>query len=125
GKHFLNLLLARPTKQLPWSRPIIAILVMYSLVSVYVWGFFLWRLLPSLWSRLGHYHHLFAIVWAQLAGGNFPMLRDVLALVVSTFLLVISLMMVWRLGVALLAPALTQTFSVIRNLSRRVRAAHL
>lgn len=90
---------------LPWPRLVIAILFVYTPLTLFVWGFFLWRLLPLLGERLVSYPGIvFGLVSALVRGASVSG-QETRALLSSTFLLIIAGLMIWRLlgplGVAL------------------------
>lgn len=96
-RHLVDRLRGRSPRPLPWPAWVTAVLAFYAPLTFVVWAVFLWRLVPHLWSRaLAYPRHLGAVLesvaaWAPPAGD------DLRILLVSTFLLLISLLMTWRL----------------------------
>lgn len=102
ARHFVDRVRRREAEPLPWPLAITATLVVYSVGTVLVWGVFLIKLLPTVWTRLLEYPKLILTLMSQLVGGLVPTWPDLRTLLVSTFLLLISLLMLWRFAKPLL-----------------------
>ncbi len=51
-KHYWHRLRGRPAEELPWSERVTATLAVYSVLSIAVWGFFIWKIAPRVWSSV-------------------------------------------------------------------------
>lgn len=65
-------LTGRVQKPLPWPTTVVAVLVVYSLVSVIVWGYFVGVALPNLWQNLVTYPLQLSLLLK--VGAPFPVL---------------------------------------------------
>jgi len=99
-RHTLDRLRRRPVAPLPWSAAVTAVLIIYSVVSIGVWGFFLSRIGPMLTARLGSLPaHLADLLLA-------PSFSSFGALFTSAFMAVFSLFITWRLLRSMILPPL-------------------
>jgi putative peptide zinc metalloprotease protein len=98
GKHFYHLLLRRNPEALPWPTPVTVVLIIYSLVSITVWGTFLWRVVPMIWHRLLLLWPQLTLIFRQISARELPPWAAVRTFLISMFFLVIALAMVWRLA---------------------------
>ncbi len=97
--HLLARLRGQPTKPLPWSMPVKIVLLPYTILSFGFWGFFIWKIVPLMWQHILTYPSLVIALINDLldpscavAMGRFQ------SLLMSTYMVVIALLMVWRLG---------------------------
>jgi hypothetical protein len=65
-RYFLDKLLRKPVQPLPWASWIIAILSIYTIFSFFIWGYFLWIILPLFWTSLLKYPDLISTVIPNL-----------------------------------------------------------
>jgi putative peptide zinc metalloprotease protein len=93
-RHFLGWLRKRPMPALPWSNTVLAVLLLYSVLSIAFWGWFLVRLSPMLEHHLREYPKQIA---ALVASPPSQLLGALQSLAISTFMLLILGMMVVRL----------------------------
>ncbi|HSS50732.1 MAG TPA: hypothetical protein VLX28_17470 [Thermoanaerobaculia bacterium] len=97
ARHWWLRLRGRPAEPLPWTPTVLAALAVYTPLSFAFWGFFLWRLLPSIWkSTVGFPGHVEEIVGLIARGGGVAW-APLQEIVVSTFFLLISYVMLGRL----------------------------
>ncbi len=96
-KHAVYKLMGRPIKPLPWPVPVIAMLAVYTPLSLAFWAYFLWQLLPSLWYRTlqipGHLTEAFGFMMR----GDSTAWLHLRQLGLSTFFLVIAYVMFFRM----------------------------
>lgn len=97
-RYLSDRLRGRSTEPLPWRGWVRAVLVVYTPLSFAVWAYFVWRLLPQLWERAVGYPAQILAVARDLLVLTAPAGSRVESLLVSTFLLLISLLMIWRLA---------------------------
>lgn len=97
-----DLVRGRPTARLPWPPRIVAALAAYSLVAVGFWVYFTVRLIPILWGQAAAYPALLAGVFAAAAESRMPSVDQVLGVVVSTYFIAVSALVLRRVGLPLL-----------------------
>ncbi len=101
ARHLLARLLRRRPEPLPWPSAVTASLAVYSVASVAVWAWFLWRLGPALWHNLQGYPGRLVRFHAALASPSGAWVAALLSLLGATLLLSVSLVMAWRVLMAL------------------------
>lgn len=108
--HFFKRLRGRPTEPLPWSARMTATLAFYSVLSFAVWGWFLSRLGPRIWSIVKN-------LPPQIAGfaSGSPDVQ-LSSLLMSVFMAVLTLFISWRMIRSLL---LRPLLSAIQRLRQR------
>jgi putative peptide zinc metalloprotease protein len=104
-KHFYNCLAGRTNETMPWPKPVTAVLILYSLVSIGVWGAFLWKVLPTIWHRLMLIGPQLALMSRQIGARELPRWAEIRMFLVSIFFLVITLAMLWRMAAQLVSSA--------------------
>ncbi len=98
-KHFLARLRGQPTKPLPWPKLVQIILLPYTLFSFGFWGFFVWRIVPFIWHQVRTYPSAVGALITDLFDPSRTVALDsVRSLLMSTYMVVIALIMVWRMG---------------------------
>jgi putative peptide zinc metalloprotease protein len=111
GKHFLDRLRGRTVKPLPWPVSVAQVLMLYSIASVLVWGYFVSRIFPILWTRLQRYPAHIDELWAQLLQAGIPTWASARSFLISTLLLLVSCLMVFQLASRLLLPLLKRLWT--------------
>jgi putative peptide zinc metalloprotease protein len=119
-RHAWRRLLRQPIEPLPWPRSVIATLALYTPLSFAFWIYFLWRLLPLMWSLTLSYPALLSAAWEQL--GSAGAWQPVQTLLLRTLLLLIIYIMLFRLGRVALAPLFT-TLVKLAGRRRQIVAA--
>jgi putative peptide zinc metalloprotease protein len=92
-----NKLLRRPTEQLPWPTSIIAVLTVYSALTVVVWIYFVIRLLPTLVLQsvvLAHASSTFAV---RTFDGKLPTWSNINEIISSGAFLLFVVLMLWNI----------------------------
>lgn len=96
-RHLAARVRGRRPRPLPWPGWVTAVLALYAPLTFAVWAVFLWRLVPHLWSRAVAYPgHLWSVL-GSAAAWTPPASDDLEILLVSTFLLLISMLMIRQL----------------------------
>lgn len=118
-RHLFARLRGQPTKPLPWSTPVKLLLLPYTLFSLGFWGVFIWKVAPVIGRYILTYPGAVTKLIRDLLdpsqivdGGTFQ------SLLVSTYIVVIALLMVWRLSSPLLSSARSTIFRQARRTSR-------
>jgi len=94
--HAWSKLRGRSTEPLPWPKWVVVLLAVYTPLSFAFWGYFLWKLLPVVWTTaLSYPHTLFGAVGDILREGDWRSLNQLL---IPTFILLIAGVMLSRLG---------------------------
>lgn len=107
GRFFRRLrdrLLGRPVKPWPWPPGVIVALGIYSLLSVMVWFFFIWLLMPYLQERLFLYPQQMGSLAAALMEPGLPTAELVLDVVSTTMLALLASLLLVRITAKLLGP---------------------
>jgi putative peptide zinc metalloprotease protein len=103
-RHLWQRLRGRPVEPLPWSPRVSLILSVYSVLSVTVWGWFLWRMGPRVAMILVQLPGQLAALAGGTRGVSLP------SLLMSLFMTGLSLFISWRLlRSMILAPAVNVT----------------
>lgn len=100
ARHLVLRLLGRPVEPLPWPRSVIAVLAVYTPLSLAFWVLFLTRLVPALWQHSVRLPGELARAFGALSGAGQGGVSPWLAwkgLGVSLFFLLISYWMLLRL----------------------------
>ncbi|MCP4660205.1 MAG: hypothetical protein GY856_32795 [bacterium] len=97
-RYLLDRLRGRSTEPLPWPGWVRAVLAVYTPLSFAVWAWFVWRLMPQLGERAVGYPAQVLAVARDLLVFAAPDWTELQSLLASTFLLLISMLMVWRLA---------------------------
>jgi len=84
----------RAAPPLPWPRPILIILGIYSVVGVAFWGYFLWFMAGSAGSMALRVPELLAEIWQRVASWQLPAWAQVMELLMTAFILVFAAMIV-------------------------------
>lgn len=111
GKHFLDRLRGRFVKPLPWPASVAQLLVLYSIASVLVWGYFVFRIFPILWTRLQRYPVHVEELWAQLLDSGIPTWAAARSFLISSFLLFVSFLMLFQIASRILQPLLKRLWA--------------
>jgi putative peptide zinc metalloprotease protein len=113
--YLLDRLRGRPTKALPWPPSIIGILAVYTILSIGIWAYFIWVMLPMLSHVVADYPSLVATLASQLVNAPSSLsVERLTSLAFSTFLLFITLLMLRRLVSVLLVPGRALLLRVVR-----------
>jgi putative peptide zinc metalloprotease protein len=108
-RYFVGYLAARlrgqPTPELPWPPSVVGWLGLYTVVSLAVWAYFLSRILPAAGHYVWEYPSMVAECVRNLLQGSQPLMKTLQPFLVSTFILIVTLLMVQRLTRSLLIPA--------------------
>lgn len=97
-RHLYARLCGRQVQPLPWSSGVTAVLVLYVPLSVGVWGYFLWTVLPMVWQRiLGYPSVVRALLQDLLHPSTTLDTGRLYAFLSSTFIVIVVLLVVWRL----------------------------
>jgi putative peptide zinc metalloprotease protein len=95
-RHAWRKLRRQSTETLPWPTWVVVSLAVYAPLSFAFWGYFLWRLLPVVWTTALSYPHTLSVVGRDILNdGNWASLQQLL---IPTFLLLIASVMLSRLG---------------------------
>jgi putative peptide zinc metalloprotease protein len=115
-RHFLARLRGQTTKPLPWPTPVKLILLPYTLISFAFWGFFIWRIVPFMWQQIATYPNLVVTLINDLLDPSKALhVERFQSLLMSTYMVIIGLLMVWRLGAPLLAAARSKALELTRK----------
>lgn len=96
--HFFNKLRGIPVNPLPWSPLMISVLAVYTVLSFAIWAYFLWAVLPILWQEILNYPSKVILLIPNFL--KWPPVLDIKQLqsfFASTFTVIITLLMFWRL----------------------------
>lgn len=105
-RYLLNRLRRRPASPLPWSMPVKIMLLPYTLLSIGFWAYFVWMIVPMLHQRIGSYPGLvMALINDVLQSSHTISVDRIGSLLMSTYMVLITLLMVWRLGKPVLRAA--------------------
>jgi len=113
-RHFFNRLLGRKVEPLPWPRRVTLVLLLYTPATFLFWGYFLGRILPMLFQQAQSYPSQIVALVKVLLGRSELAEGQLHAIVISTFLLSIAGLMIWRLLgplLKLLAYKIRQSFT--------------
>jgi putative peptide zinc metalloprotease protein len=103
-RHFLNRLRGRPAKPLPWSTPVKIVLLPYTLLSFGFLGFFIWKMVPMMGRHILNYPSTIATLILDLLDPSRGVgMERWQSLLMSTYMVFIALLMIWRLGNPLFA----------------------
>jgi putative peptide zinc metalloprotease protein len=100
--HFFKRLFGRQTPLLPWPKWLLAIMVLYAAASVFVWGSFLLRLVPSFQASLSDSFRLVRLMALTVLSGKPPAAADVRHLFFTVFMLAIFVVTLAQLAKRLL-----------------------
>jgi putative peptide zinc metalloprotease protein len=116
--YVLDVVRNRPTNKLPWPPAVTTTLIAYSVLTVFVWTFFLLRLFPMLASQWNVFTRTLVRVAGSIRSGAIPAFADIALLLISGALSLFALVTLWkivkqplraaRLMVGRLAPTLLQ-----------------
>jgi putative peptide zinc metalloprotease protein len=115
GRYFLSRFTNSTTKPLPWSRSVLAFLVLYSIASTLVWGSFVWKLMPALWTRVLKFNLQVHSLRAELTSGIAPGWHEVKGILGSIYVLFILVVVMWQLARRFLAPLWKKGISYYRG----------
>lgn len=96
-RHFYNRLRGRKVEPLPWPRQVTLVLLLYTPATFLFWGYFLGRILPMLLQQAQAYPRQLAALVEVLISRSELAEGQLHGIVVSTFLLSIVALMIWRL----------------------------
>lgn len=105
ARHALDRVRGRRPAPLPWPAPILAALSAYSVVSVAVWGFFVWLLVPALVDQLRELPLLVGAITGDLRALRQPGWAAVRHLLATVMLLTFAALIGIRLSGRLLSLA--------------------
>jgi putative peptide zinc metalloprotease protein len=107
-----KLLRGQPAEPLPWPAGVTATLGVYTALSFAVWGYFLWRVGPRIWSLSSSLLPQAADFVAGVPGVSFS------SLLRSTFMAGLMLYVTWRMAQSLLvAPAVSLVHRLLQQRS--------
>jgi putative peptide zinc metalloprotease protein len=98
ARHFWNVIRRVPTSPLPWSRSIIAVLVIYSFASCAVWGSFIYKLVPLFYGRILRLNAQLASLHTHLGSGAGASWVEIKGILGSTYVLAILAISVTQLS---------------------------
>ncbi|MEM7354422.1 MAG: hypothetical protein AAF657_26685 [Acidobacteriota bacterium] len=99
--HLADRLRGRPVEPLPWPRWVIGVLTLYAPLSIGFWVYFTWRLAPNVWRRMLDYPPQLVSILRDLSTFHAPDWSVVQTVVVSTFLILVSGLMLRHLATRL------------------------
>lgn len=94
--YFMRRLIRRPVDRLPWSTPVIIILVGYALVSNLVWALFIFTLLPTVASSSRRLFLLSSHMAGQLLAGRIPGAAELFTLALALYFSVVIIVMIYQ-----------------------------
>jgi len=123
-RRFLARLKGKKTEPLPWPTPVKLILLPYTLISFGFWGFFIWRIVPYMWQQVATYPGAVVTLINDLLDPSRALNVELLqSLLMSTYMVIIVLLMIWRLGGPLFATVKSQVLELARRERTGQRAA--
>jgi putative peptide zinc metalloprotease protein len=97
-RYLYDRLRGRQVQALPWSLCVTAVMALYLPLSVGVWGYFLWTVLPKVWQRILGYPSVVRALMQDLRHPSTALDTGRLyAFLSSTFMVIVVLLVVWRL----------------------------
>lgn len=98
-RQLVNRLRGMEVRPLPWSSRLITVLVLYSVLAVFVWGYFLIQILPWIAGQVGAMPSLVAATWRAFAveGWSDALRQQIAMLSANVFLLSVVAFALWRL----------------------------
>ncbi|MCC5623452.1 hypothetical protein [Nostoc sp. CHAB 5715] len=115
--HFIARLRHQPVQSLPWSMLVTATLVLYTLLSFSIWGYFLWAVLPMLWRQvLGYPSLAIALINDFLNSPQRLNIKHLQSFLGSTFNVLVALLIVLNLTRVLVLKCCGKDFWGIRRL---------
>lgn len=116
--YLLGKLRGQPTEHLPWPPFVTAALVVYSGLAIFVWIYFVSRLLPMLQGQLVTAGHAAAAVGKRILSGSLPLWQDVTTLFFSCLFLMLVAITIWSIGRMLYRLAANAMAKVVRYFRR-------
>jgi len=113
-KYLLAKLRGRPAEALPWPPLVTATLTGYSAVALWVWGFFVLKLLPMVREQVFLAGRAGASLWSHFRAGAAPAWQDVSTLFFSSILLVLVGITSWSIVKTLARYAMKGWTAVVR-----------
>ena len=114
-RHLCDRLRGQYVQPLPWSPFVTGLLVLYMLLSYGVWGYVLWAVLPRLWQGvLGYPSVVFALLKDLLHPAHPLDVGHVRPFLLSTFMVIVALLLLWRFVRLLLASVRAPGFRKVR-----------
>ena len=98
-RHLLDKIRGRPTKPLPWPRWLVVVLTVYTPLSIFVWAYYLWWIMPWISQRIIEFPQLTTRVAETITVTGFTneLLDPILDLLATLFMLVMIGFALWRL----------------------------
>lgn len=98
-RHLVARLRGQPTKPLPWPTAVKIVLAPYTLFSFGLWGFFIWRIVPMMGRYVFTYPRVvIALVHDLLNPSRTVTVERFQSWLMSTYMVIIMLLMMWRMG---------------------------
>jgi putative peptide zinc metalloprotease protein len=92
-RFFLNKIRKVPTPSLPWPPLVIIILIFYTALSLGVWIYFIWVIIPMFWQTICDYPKLII----HLLNSS-SIMEELPSFLSTTLIVLMSLLMLWQLG---------------------------
>lgn len=97
-RHFFERIIGRPVKPLPWPSKTVGTLAVFTVLSLSVWGYFMWRVFPVLWAQVAGYPSMIASLVSDLLNPpHLPDAQRLKALLPSTLIVVMAVLLLWKL----------------------------
>jgi putative peptide zinc metalloprotease protein len=97
-RHLLSRFIGRSVKPLPWPSKTVATLATYTFLSLGVWGYFMWKVFPTLWAQVAGYPAMIAgLISDVLNPPHVPDAQKLKAFLPSTLIVAIAFLLFWKL----------------------------